>query len=926
MKSILPLLLLSLSLGLAAGRAQSAPGSIAGRVTDASSKLALANVRVSVAGTKLETFTDRSGHYVLASVPAGPVTVTFGYVGYADLTVPATVVAGQATPVDAVFGAENKVVSMAALTVTGDAVGTARAMNEERAAPALTEVVAADAIGQLPNKNVAEALEWAPGVEIARDKGEGRYVNILGLDPIYVGVSMNDIRMSTSEKGSREAALDTISSSMIASMDVNLVNMPYMESDDMGGSVDIHTPTGLDQSGTAISIAGGGNYAHQEDMHGGYNGAVNYATSTLDDGRLAIAIDASTDYRPFTAYTTPSTGWAQVKSPTSGLLDWIDSSQDFRHYDVKRWREALNLALDYKLSDTSKVWFRFFTTDYTERDNQWLTTFPFGSGTVTALTNTSATVTIKAGGIIKSEAQIANNKREGSLVGGFEDRFGPWTNRVTTAYTTGKYTRPTPTIAFANTTATAVTYTFDGPYNPTVAQVSGPPVDSPSSYAFSTKSSYSNTTADMHEETVRDDLRDDFELGELPAGIQVGAEYRDKNNDENTFKEAITSAPWTLTGNTLPGDDVEDTAGGFPDLRIDPRAVQGFYLNQNQYGQTLTPSTTYGGAFQALEDIVSAYAMGDLKVGQLKITAGARAEQTHFWISGWQQDSTTGAITPVVYQHNYGDFLPAVILAYEIDPHTIARASWTYSLSRPDYSGTVPGRTVNDLAQTVTQGNPALPPLQAVNWDASIEHYYAPLGRASITVFDKQITNFAYQAQSGIDPTTGYELTTYYSAPRAWIYGATVDWSQRLSFLPGILSGLGLEANALLGDSQVTYPTRPGETLPFVGFAKKSGNAAVTYDYRGLHLQAAINYHGVRMESGSVIGVNATQDQYEDSYYTIDVGTSYAFDDHWEIYLNGANLNNAPLKEYYGGTGSLKRLQTWEAYGWSADGGIRWRF
>jgi TonB-dependent receptor len=926
MKISLLVLFLCCSLGLAAARAQAAPGSIAGRVTDAGSKLALANVRVSVAGTKLEAFTDRSGRYVLPSVDAGQITVTFGYVGYADLALPVTVVAGQATALDAVFGAEEKVVAMAAFTITGDAVGTARAMNEERAAPALTEVVAADAIGQLPNKNVAEALEWAPGVEIARDKGEGRYVNILGLDPIYIGVSMNDIRMSTSEKGSREAALDTISSSMIASMDVNLVNMPYMESDDMGGSVNIKTPTGLDQSGTAISIAAGSNYAQQEDMHGGYNGSVNFATSTLDDGRLAVAVDASSDFRPFTAYTEPSTGWSQVKSPTTGALDWIDLSQDFRHYDVKRWREALSTSLDYKLSDTTKVWLRVFATNYTERDNQWLTTFPFASGTVTALTNTSATVTIKAGGIIKSEAQITNNKREQSVVGGFEGKSGSWTNRVTTAYTTGKYTRPTPTIAFANTAATAVTYSFNGPYNNTVAQVSGPALDSPTSYAFSTKSSYSNTTADMHEDTVRDDLRDDFQLGDLPAGVQFGGEYRTKNNDENTFKEAVTSAPWTLVGNTLPGDDVQDTAGGFPDLRIDPRAVQGFYQNQNQYGQTLTPSTTYGGAFQALENITSGYAMGDLKVGQLKLTAGARAEDTHFWISGWQQDATSGLIKPVVYQHDYGDFLPAVVFAYELDPHTIARASWTYSLSRPDYSGTVPGRTINDLTQTVTQGNAALPPVEAVNWDASLEHYYAPLGRASVTVFDKSITNFAYQAQSGIDPATGYELTTFFSAPRSWIYGITVDWSQRLSFLPGFLSGLGLEANALLGDSQVQYPTRPGEDLPFVGFAKKSGDAAITYDYNGLHLQVAVNYHGVRLESGSVIGVNATQDQYEDAYHTIDVGTSYAFANHWEVYLNGANLNNAPLKEYYGGTGALKRIQTWEAYGWSADGGIRWSY
>jgi hypothetical protein len=68
------------------------------------------------------------------------------------------------------------------------------------------------------------------------------------------------------------------------------------------------------------------------------------------------------------------------------------------------------------------------------------------------------------------------------------------------------------------------------------------------------------------------------------------------------------------------------------------------------------------------------------------------------------------------------------------------------------------------------------------------------------------------------------------------------------------------------------------------------------------------------------------QDQYDDQYITLDVGTSYSFAQHWQVYLNGANLNNAPLRQYYGGTGSLKRIQTYEAYGWSADGGVRWTF
>jgi TonB-dependent receptor len=247
-------------------------------------------------------------------------------------------------------------------------------------------------------------------------------------------------------------------------------------------------------------------------------------------------------------------------------------------------------------------------------------------------------------------------------------------------------------------------------------------------------------------------------------------------------------------------------------------------------------------------------------------------------------------------------------------------------LARPDYSDTAPGRSINDSAQTVSQGNPSLPPLTAINWDASIEHYYAHLGAASLAVFYKSIKNFAYLSQAGRDPSTGYLLTTYLNGPSADVFGLEFNWHQDLTFLPPALKGFGITLSGILGGSQASYPIRPGEKIPFAGFAKKGGNAAVTYDRGGLHLRLAAHYHGKRLESGSTIGTDATQDQYEDSFYTVDFGSSYKFSEHWQIYLDGSNLTNAPLKEYYGGTGSLKRIQTFEQYGWAAESGIRWNY
>lgn len=917
----------SLCLGLTCAFGQSGKpgvGTLVGHVSDDSTKLSLSGASVTVVGTALQTSTDQGGDYQLANVPAGKVSVNVSYIGYPSLTETCDVTAGQTVRLNVVFGL-GEVVAMQAVKVTGTVVGTARAMNQQLTAPTFTNIIASDGIGLFLDKNVAEVLQRIPGVDIARDKGEGRFAIIRGLDPIFLGVSANGIRLSSAEKAARSSALDVMSSSLIASMEVVKVTTPDMETDALG-STNIKTHSGFETVGESGMISVGGSYARQLSKWGGYNTSVFYANQYLN-GKLGIAVALAADLRESSTFSEPQTTiWSQMKSPTDGQLHWILGGQDFRDYDSNRSREGGSASIDYKFNKESKVWFRFLTSSYRQDNSQWLTTFNFGAGTVQALTDTSAAVTIPSKQIIKSETQIVNNKRISSYVGGWDYTHGPWANNLTFGYTTGKYVRPTCQIAFSNTGSTKLSYAFDGPYNNIVTQISGPDIGLPSSYSFSTKSGYSNTTSNMHERTVRDDLRYDFNWNDRPTYVKFGLEYRNKYNNLDTSKWAITSIPWTLANEVLPGFDTRTNLGGFNNLMIRQEAVQSFYQLQPSYGQTLTVATTYGGAFMAEENIAAAYAMGGVTLGKLKIMAGARFENTDFTMNGWQYDATTAVVTPVGYNTNYNNVLPSVVFTYEINPRTIARASWTNTLARQDYSNTAPGRAINDGARTVQQGNPALPPLTSMNWDASIEHYYSGMGAISAAFYYKSIKNFAYLAQAGTDPSTGYLLTTYLNGPSAWVYGLELSWTQRLGFLPKPFNGLGVTLNGIAGDSEATYPTRAGETIPFTGFAKMSGNAAVTYDYSGLHLRVAVHYHGPRLESGSTIGTDATQDQYEPTYYTIDFGSSYTFKQHWQIYLDASNLNNARLKQYYGGTGDLIRLQTYEQYGWAAEGGLRFTF
>ena len=70
-------------------------GTIEGRVLNAATGAYLENVRISIAGTNVETITDPEGTYRLPGVPAGEVQLTASYIGLIETTRPVSVQPGR---------------------------------------------------------------------------------------------------------------------------------------------------------------------------------------------------------------------------------------------------------------------------------------------------------------------------------------------------------------------------------------------------------------------------------------------------------------------------------------------------------------------------------------------------------------------------------------------------------------------------------------------------------------------------------------------------------------------------------------------------------------------------------------------------------------------------------------------------------------
>ena len=134
------------------------------------------------------------------------------------------------------------------IVVTGTRLSLRAATAEKRNADNFVEALQANDVGKLPDQNVAEAVKRLPGLSVANDQGEGRYVIIRGIDPSLVNVALNGQTLPAPEPGARQVKLDDLPSAMIQSITVTKSLLASQDANSIGGEVKVRTKNALDSS------------------------------------------------------------------------------------------------------------------------------------------------------------------------------------------------------------------------------------------------------------------------------------------------------------------------------------------------------------------------------------------------------------------------------------------------------------------------------------------------------------------------------------------------------------------------------------------------------------------------------------------------------------------------------------------------------
>lgn len=824
---------------------------------------------------------------------------TAGVVGF-TLTALAMAIASER------LSAAENVANTEHVEVVGQAASIDQALKEQRSSDSIKSVVHADGVAQLPDENVAEAVQRLPGVSVERDQGEGRFVSVRGLGPDLNSVTINGTLVPSPESERRAVALDVLPSELVQSLSVIKTLTPDMDANSLGGTVDVKSLSAFDHKGlfyTGSSEASYDKNTHQTSPK--FSGAISDRFS-LGDGidNFGVAVALSWQKRDF--------GSDNVE--TGGAWDFEQGAklQEFeqRDYDISRERAGGGLNFDYKPDDLSSYYLRTLYSRYKDSETRNSTSLEFADP-------------LAAGELGDAEGSRKLKQREEtqeiqSYVLGGERMFGLWTLSGQAGYSRSSEDSPghIANAAFNGTDDFAGSGFYD---NDKPRPIIGQSFYNPDNFSLDKVDWEKQKTTDT-EKNLRLDLARDYDLSGYASQVKFGGKVSRRNKDNNLDA-------WVY-------EDFDDL--GFSDEQLNLSRFQKGTVDYRlgQFGPGISGSAIkqlIGGLNQAdfydetesrvndfkiSEDINAGYLMNTIDIDDWRFIAGMRYEGTEFEAKG--TGATDGEFQSTETKRRYHHWLPGLHARYQLDKNTQVRAAWTKSVVRPTFGQLAPGFVIDD--DEASFGNPDLKPLESSNLDLGIEHYMGHAGTVSAFVFYKDIKNFVYNTDlAGTGAWADFsEAHTFANGDSAKLYGLELAYSQKFDWLPAPWNGLLLGANTTFSRSDAEiegFDAASGinrkRSIDLPNQSDTVGNLMLGWEDDKLSLRLSANYKSDYLFELASINDKA-HDLHVDAQTFVDFSARYSLTKNLQVSFEAQNLTDEPYFVY---TGSRSYNGQYEEYG-----------
>lgn len=716
-------------------------------------------------------------------------------------TAAAALVLGIAIPAQAQQQAEQQPTD-SVVVVTGIRGSLQQSLSVKRNASANVEVITAEDVGKMPDKNVADSLQRLPGVNISQSAaGSGGFdendrVSLRGTAPALTQTLINGHAVSSGDWFVLDqvggAVGRTTSYSLLPSEIVGQVVVRKSPTADLveggsAGTIDILTRHPLDFK-QSLSLEGSiqGVYttlAGKTDPQ--FSGLINWKN---DANTFGVLLQGFKEKRHLRRDGQEILQWTQI-SPTSDLAKakpdlanvWYPRLIGSSLFEQERDRKGgmvvaqIKPSRDFSLEGTyfnSKLeasnYNRNYMTDMNANGAIGGNVIP-DSYTVRNGTLTSVNYSNKGTAAAPLRYGIVDDiVREGAYAKSeFADISGKWrpTNELTISgsfgRTKGSGATPSQGVYEGDVNNSGVSYQLNGLGAP--VSVKFPSIDT---------SKFTGTILDWVFGASPATTTDEENYGQLDAAFRVdagplrelkfgvrGTSHKRSNfevsqgpNFANTETGTANSNP-AWNGNTYPSDFASDLGGEFPRnvWELDRAILQQW---GNEHSNRSETRIYYPDMFNLKEKTKAAYVSGDFEGEGWSGNAGVRVVRTEGQSNGYQILPVQlpggnlpafpwgGFVQQTRVDNNHTEVLPSANLRLDLMKDVVGRLGISRTMTRPDFGALGGTVQLTDETHTGNGGNAALKPTISNNLDATLQWYFAPRALASVGAFYMDLRNY----------------------------------------------------------------------------------------------------------------------------------------------------------------------------------------
>ncbi|MCB1664635.1 MAG: TonB-dependent receptor [Pseudomonadales bacterium] len=820
------------------------------------------------------------------------------------------------------------------IIVQGSNLSRQRAIEQKQMDSRLIEALGADELGQFPDRNVGESLNRLPGVSMLVEKGEGRFVQIRGINPALNNVTINGVQMGSPEQegGGRAAPMDVISGGVLGGVQVVKTPTADMDSQGIGGTVNVKTTMPFDRNdefyGYVTSRFGRESVRPESQAYAGQDPR---ALDAMVSGKLANS----------TVGWLLGATWSDREYVGQGIYqdDWDESSGvglpvnvKNNYYIIGRERTNLNAALEFRPTDNDTYYVRGFYAKWQEFQHRNRYEQNLSAGVVP--TNAGSGVSGKNRILANVRLEEADKDLFSFSAGG-ENVMDQLTLSYMVQSNSNELAEPNDNWEFRSGASFGPnTWTHDSDGVVTITPDAGTPNRQDPSLIDFRRVRFFDRSMQEDAHIAKVDLQWDLDdMSYVKTGLKYSNTDRSLDDSQRRFNpgsaklnlgtsSAFTKGAFRNDADKYNPPNIWMNLAGMNAFIVDPANAKYFAADAAD-DFVSNNAADYG----VEESVWAAYVMGSRRFDRLELIAGVRYESTDVNSSG--NVLNNGTVKRIKASGDYSNVMPSLIANYRLNDQFVARAGITRALGRPDFETIAPRSTISDDGGPIAGisiGNPDLTPRKSTNYDLSLEWYPDTLSILSLSVFYKDIkdeligstTSLTSQAEmnaalaarglTGVVDTstlTRLDLSTTINASSASLKGVELMGQTQLSFLPAPFDGLGVSASLTRLDGETKLPTG---NIPLVG--QPESTYAFSLFYQNDRIDASVSY---AYNDSFLTDMNANPDLVLDQgeFGRWDAKLSYSLWDNLKIFLEGVNLNDEPTSEFQGGRSNWNTEYEW---------------